>query len=49
MMSWLRRWIHRLVGRDRYHEQANAVQVRYLRQALLTKQLHVIERRGEKR
>ena len=48
-MSWLKRLIHRLVGHDRYHEQANAVNVRHFRQALLTKQLEVIERRGRER
>jgi hypothetical protein len=48
-MSWLRRFIHRWMGHDRYHEQANAVNVRHFRQALLSKQLEVIERRGKSR
>lgn len=42
-MTWLRRLIHRLI-RDRYHEQANAVQTRKLRQELLTKQFEVVRR-----
>ena len=48
-MSWLKRLIARFVGNDRYHEQANAVTVRQFRQAMLTKQLEVIERRGGRR
>ena len=43
-MKLLRRLIHRVFGRDRYHEQANAVHVRRLRQELLTKQLEVVRR-----
>jgi len=43
-MTWLRGLIHRLLGRDRFHEQANAVHVRRLRQELLTKQFEVVRR-----
>ena len=48
-MNWLRSLVRRMVGQDRYHEQANAVNIRHFRQALLTKQLEVIERRGRER
>lgn len=48
-MSWLKRLVARFVGRDRYHEQSNAVNTRYFRQALLAKQLEVLERRGRPR
>lgn len=48
-MSWLRRFIHRLVGRDRYHDQAVEVNNRGLRVDLLNKRLEVIERRGSPR
>ena len=46
-MSWLRRFVHKLVGRDRYHEQANEVNIRGLRLDLLQKRLQVIERRHD--
>lgn len=49
MTGWLRRLVRRFVGRDRYHEQSNKVNVRHFRQALLAKQLEVIERRGKER
>lgn len=29
-MNWLRRFIHRLTGHDRFHEQADAVNLRGL-------------------
>ncbi len=45
MSSWLRRLIRRFVGRDRYHDQAQAVNNRGLRVELLQKRLEVIERR----
>lgn len=48
-MNWLRELIRRMVGKDRYHEQSNAVNVRHFRQTLLSKQLEVIERRGRER
>lgn len=43
-MTWLRFIIRSLIGRDRYHEQANAVQSRRLRAELLSKQLEVMRR-----
>lgn len=43
-MKWLRAFIHRLMGGDRYHQQANAVHSRRLRQELLAKQLEVVRR-----
>ena len=46
-MSWLRRLIHRFVGQDRYHEQAQEVTNRRLRVELLQKRLQVIERRHD--
>ena len=48
-MKWLRRMIHRLMGRDRYHDQAEQVNIRGLRVDLLNKHLEVIERRGTRR
>lgn len=48
-MSWLRRFIHRLVGHDRYHDQAVQVNNRGLRVDILNQRLQVIERRGTKR
>lgn len=44
-MSWLKRLIHRWVGRDRYHAQASEVTARTLRAELLEKRLQVITRR----
>ena len=46
-MGWLRRFIHRMVGGDRYHEQANEVNNRQLRTQFLSKQYEVYRRRGE--
>ena len=46
-MRWIRRLVHKLVGRDRYHEQANEVNIRGLRLDLLQKRLQVIERRHD--
>ena len=43
-MSWLRFVIRSLLGRTRYHDQANAVASRRLRQELLSKQLDVMVR-----
>ena len=48
-MKWLRRFIHLLAGKDRYHEQANEVNNRGLRAELLARRLQVIERRVESR
>ena len=45
MMRWVRRMIHKLVGHDRYHDQANEVNNRQLRAQLLERRLQVIERR----
>ena len=47
-MRWIRRLVHKLVGRDRYHEQANAVNIRGLRLDILQKRLQVIERRHDR-
>ena len=47
-MRWIRRLVHKLVGRDRYHEQANEVNIRGLRLDILQKRLQVIERRHER-
>jgi hypothetical protein len=47
-MSWLRRLIHKLMGRDRYHDQANEVNNRRLRVELLSKELELY-RRGKPR
>ena len=47
-MRWLRRLIHRWVGPDRYHDQAQEVQNRALRLHLLNQRLEVIERRGRR-
>lgn len=44
-MNWLRMVIHALIGRDRYHDQANEVQTRKLRAEILHRRLQVIERR----
>ena len=46
-MSWLRSFVHRLMGRDRYHDQAEQVNIRGLRVELLNKRLAVVERRTE--
>ena len=50
-MSWLRRLVHRLIGRDRYHEQAQEVTANGLRSDLrerrvqrLTAELELIQR-----
>lgn len=43
-MNWLRRMIHALVGRDRYHDQANEVNDRQARLYMLSKRLEVIQR-----
>ena len=48
-MGWLQRLIHRLLPRDRYHDQANEVNNRGLRVDLLNKRLQVIERRHDQR
>lgn len=48
-MSWLQRLIHRLLPRDRYHDQANEVNLRGLRLHALKQRLDVIERRGDPR
>jgi hypothetical protein len=48
-MNLLRRLIRRWIGKDRYHEQAQEIQNRHLRLAILDRRLQVIERRGEKR
>ena len=45
MMRWVRRLIHRMMGRDRYHDQASEVTARSLRAELLSRRLQVIERR----
>ena len=37
-MNWIRRLIHRFVGRDRYHDQATEVNNRGLRAELLHRQ-----------
>jgi hypothetical protein len=47
-MSWLRRLVRKLVGRDRYHDQAQEVNMRGLRVELLQKRLQVIERRHDR-
>lgn len=44
-MTWLKRLIHRLLPRDRYHDLAGKVNNRGLRVELLNKRLEVIERR----
>ena len=44
-MNWLRQLVHKWIGRDRYHDQANEVNNRGLRVQLLNKRLEVIERR----
>ena len=44
-MGWLRRLIHRLMGSDRYHDQAGEVQAQILRADLLEKRLQVFQRR----
>ena len=44
-MNWLRRIVHRMLGRDQYHDQAEQVNIRGLRAELLHKRLQVIERR----
>ena len=43
-MKWLRMVVQALVGRDRYHAQANEVNNRRLRAELLAKQLEVVRR-----
>jgi hypothetical protein len=48
-MNWLRRLIRGLLPRDRYHDQAQEVNIRQLRAELLSKRLAVIERRGTPR
>jgi hypothetical protein len=48
-MNWLRRLIRRLLPRDRYHDQAEAVNIRGLRAELLERRLSVIERREHPR
>ena len=48
-MSWLRKLIHKWLGRDRYHDQANEVNNRGLRVELLNRRLEVIERRQGRR
>ena len=47
-MKWVKRLIHRFIGRDRYHDQAQAVNNRGLRVELLQKRLQVIERRHDR-
>ena len=47
-MTWLRRLMHRLIGRDRYHDQAQLVNNRGRRVELLQKRLQVIERRHDR-
>ena len=44
-MTWLRRLIKRLVGPDKYHQQASEVTARALRAELLSKRLDVMTRR----
>ena len=46
-MKWLKRFVHRLLPHDRYHDQAEKVNIRGLRAELLTKRLQVIERRHD--
>ena len=46
-MRWIRGVIHRWVGPDRYHDQAQQVQIRKLRLHMLNQRLDVIERRGK--
>lgn len=48
-MKWVRRLIHKLVGPDRYHDQAGEVNNRGLRVHLLNQRLQVIERRARER
>ena len=48
-MNWLRRLVHHWLGRDRYHDQAEQVNIRGLRMDLLSKQVQVMDRRGSKR
>jgi hypothetical protein len=48
-VKWLRRLIHRLAGKDRYHDQAEQVNNRGLRVDLLNKRLAVYERRETRR
>jgi hypothetical protein len=43
-MRWLRMVIRSLLGRTRYHDQANEVNIRRLRTELLSKQLEVVRR-----
>lgn len=43
-MDRLRRFIHRLFGASRYHDQASAVTARTLRADLLSKRLEVYQR-----
>lgn len=43
-MRWLKRLIHRLVGADRFHDQASEVTARTLRAELLSKRLDVYQR-----
>lgn len=44
-MNWLRRVIRTFLPQDRYHDQAQEVNIRQLRADLLSKRLAVIERR----
>jgi hypothetical protein len=48
-MKWLRSFIHRLVGRDRYHDQSSEVQTRALRVEILRQRAQVYERRQNPR
>ena len=43
-MSWLTRLIERLLGRTRYHDQANEVNNRSLRVERLSKELELYRR-----